>query len=83
MKLIEPDEKSDFHAVLQAQQLAAGDFELHEVDTTDPKTDEVLGLTGFVTVSRKSSGRKKQYPTGDGSTWVAEFARDLAQGAFG
>lgn len=82
MKLIEPDEKSDFHAVLQAQHLAAGDFELHEVDTTDPKTDEVLGLTGFVTVSRKSSGRKKQYPTGDGSTWVAEFERDLLQGAF-
>lgn len=82
MKLIEPDEKGDFHAVLRARHLAAGDFELHEIDTTDPKTDEVLGLTGFVTVSRKSSGQKKQYPIGDGSTWVAEFERDLLQGAF-
>ncbi|AMP04445.1 transcriptional regulator [Collimonas pratensis] len=83
MKLIDPDEKSDFYAILQAQHLAAEDFELHEVDTTDPKTDEIFALTGFVTVSRKSSGRKKQYPIGDGSTWVAEFERDLQQGAFG
>ncbi|WP_407928005.1 transcriptional regulator [Collimonas humicola] len=82
MKLIEPGEKKDFHAVLQARHLAADDFELHEVDTTDPKTDEILGLTGFVTVSRKSSGRKTQYPIGDGSTWVAEFERDLMRGAF-
>lgn len=82
MKLIDPDEKSDFYAILQAQHLAAEDFELNEVDTTDPKTDEIFALTGFVTVSRKSSGRKKQYPIGDGSTWVAEFERDLLQGAF-
>ena len=82
MKLIEPGEQKDFHAVLQARHLAADDFELHEVDTTDPKTDEILGLTGFVTVSRKSSGRKTQYPIGDGSTWVAEFERDLMRGAF-
>lgn len=82
MKLIEPDEKNDFHAILLAQHLAADDFELHEVDTTDPKTDEIFALAGFVTVSRKSTGRKKQYPTGDGSIWVAEFERDLLQGAF-
>ncbi|MEO6920306.1 MAG: transcriptional regulator [Collimonas sp.] len=82
MKLIEPDERNDFHAILQGRHLDADDFELHEMDTTDPKTDEILGLTGFVTVSRKSSGRKKQYPIGDGSIWVAEFERDLLQGAF-
>ncbi|AIY42311.1 hypothetical protein LT85_3153 [Collimonas arenae] len=82
MKLIEPDEKNDFHAILQAQHLDAGDFELHEIDTTDPKTDEIFALTGFVTVSRKSSERKKQYPIGDGSIWVAEFERDLLQGVF-
>ncbi|HWW05404.1 transcriptional regulator [Collimonas sp.] len=83
MKLIEPDEKNDFHAILQAQHLAADDFELHEVDTTDPKTDEIFALSGFVTVSRKSTGRKKQYPIGDGSSWVAEFERDLSSGDFG
>jgi hypothetical protein len=83
MQLMEPDEKNDFHAILLAQQLAADDFKLHEVDTTDPKTDEIFALTGFVTVSRKSTGREKQYPIGDGSAWVSEFERDLLQGVFG
>ncbi|MEM4985936.1 transcriptional regulator [Collimonas sp. H4R21] len=83
MKLIEPDEMDDFQAVLRARHLPADDFELHQVDTTDPKTDEIFGLTGFVTVSRKSSGHKQQYPIGDGSSWVAEFERDLLRGAFG
>lgn len=82
MKLIESDEKKDFHRFLSKQHLAADDFELHEVDTTDPKTDEILALAGFVTVSRKSTGQKKQYPTGDGSTWVADFKRDLLHGVF-
>ncbi|WP_211462022.1 transcriptional regulator [Collimonas silvisoli] len=82
MKLIEPDEKSQFHAILSAQHLAADDFELHEVDTTDPKTDEIFALSGFVTVSRKSTSRQQQYPIGDGSIWVAEFERDLSQGVF-
>ncbi|WP_041741546.1 hypothetical protein [Collimonas fungivorans] len=82
MKLIEQDEMEDFQAILQARQLAADDFELHQVDTTDPKTDEIFGLTGFVTVSRKSNGHKKQYPIGDGSSWVTEFERDLQRGAF-
>ncbi|MFC5474328.1 transcriptional regulator [Paraherbaspirillum soli] len=83
MKLIEPDELNDFNAVLVRHKLAADDFELRELDTTDPKTDEVFALTGFVTVTRKSSGRKQQYPIGDGSIWVAEFERDVAAGVFG
>lgn len=83
MKLIEPDEMDDFQAVLRTRQLPADDFELHQVDTTDPKTDEIFGLTGFVTVARKSSGHKQQYPIGDGSSWVTEFERDLLRGVFG
>lgn len=83
MKLIEPDEKHDFHTVLAKQHLSARDFVLQEMDTTDPKTDEIFALTGFVTVTRKSTDCKKQYPIGDGSTWVSEFQRDLLKGVFG
>jgi len=82
MKLIEPDEKADFHTALHARHLAVDDFELHEIDTTDPKTDEIFALTGFVTVTRKSTGHKRQYPIGDGSHWVEEFRRDLQEGVF-
>lgn len=82
MELIEPDERRDFEAVLARHNLAANDFEFSEIDTTDPKTDEIFALAGTLTVTRKSTGRKKQYPIGDGSIWVAEFQRDLLNGDF-
>jgi hypothetical protein len=83
MKLIEPDELEDFRSVLARFKLAAEDFALAETDTTDPKTDEIPALTGFVTITRKSTGRQAQYPTGDDSHWVEEFSRDLGEGLFG
>ncbi len=77
MKLIEPDEMADFHKVLARFNLPAEDFDLRETDTTDPKTDEIFALTGFVTITRKSTGREREYPIGDASTWVAQFQRDV------
>lgn len=82
MKLIEPDEMAGFEAVLVRYHLDKDDFELKEIDTTDPKTDEIFALTGTLTVTQKSTGRQKQYPIGDGSTWVAEFQRDVVEGQF-
>ena len=82
MELIEPDEMTEFNAVLARYQLDAADFALSEIDTTDPKTDEILALTGILTVTQKSTDRQKQYPIGDGSTWVAEFQRDVIEGHF-
>ncbi|HCI53639.1 MAG TPA: transcriptional regulator [Gallionella sp.] len=77
MKLIEQDETDDFQTVLKRFNLSAGDFELTETDTTDPQTDEIFALTGFVVVMQKSTGLKMQYPIGDGSRWVEEFERDI------
>lgn len=82
MRLIEQDERSDFRAVLRRFNLSEKDFDLVEIDTTDPKTDEIFALTGFVTVTQISTNRKAQYPTGDGSRWVTEFERDMAKGLF-
>ena len=83
MKLIEPDEKESFFAMLARFNLPLDDFALSETDTTDPKTDEVFALTGFVVVTRKSTQQKMEYPIGDGSHWIAEFERDLKKKTFG
>lgn len=83
MNLIEQDEKDDFQAVLKRFNLTAEDFDLAETDTTDPKTDEIFALTGFVVVTRKSTNLKAQYQIGDGSRWVEEFERDIAKNVFG
>jgi hypothetical protein len=82
MKLIEPDEMEDFHKVLARFKLSAKDFDLVETDTTDPQSDEIFGLTGFVTITRKSTGKQNHYPIGDGSTWVAQFQRDIVKKIF-
>lgn len=82
MKLIEQDEKDDFQAVLRRFNLSVEDFDLTETDTTDPKTDEIFALAGFVVITRKSTNRKAQYPIGDGSRWVKEFERDIAENLF-
>jgi hypothetical protein len=83
MKLIEPDEMDHFHTVLKRFNLSAEDFDLVETDTTDPKTDEIFALTGFVVITRKSTHLKAQYPIGDGARWVEEFERDWAENLFG
>jgi len=82
MKLIEQDEKDDFQAVLKRFNLSAGDFNLVETDTTDPQTDEIFALTGFVVVTQKSTGLKAQYPISDASNWLEEFERDIGKNLF-
>jgi hypothetical protein len=83
MKIIEQGEKEVFNKVLARFNLPADDFELRETDTTDPKTDEVFAITGFVVVARKSTNQSIEYPIGDGSTWIERFELDVAKNLFG
>ena len=83
MKLIEQDELEAYHVVLARFGFRGNDFDLSETDTTDPKTDEVIALEGFVVITRRSTQRQEQYPIGDGSKWVEAFERDLARNLFG
>ena len=83
MKLIEQEDKERFYHVLQKHNLLADDFALSETDTTDPKTDEVFALTGFVVVTRKSTHQNIEYPIGDGATWVERFEWDVEKMRFG
>ena len=70
MKLIGQDELDAYRAVLARFGLRGNDFDLSETDTTDPKTDEVFALEGFVVITRRSTQRQKEYPIGDGSACI-------------
>ncbi|AOE88447.1 transcriptional regulator [Ralstonia solanacearum] len=82
VRLIEPDEQREFLATLQRNGQAEDDFELLEVDTTDPKGDENFGLQGYVTVTRLSTKITREYPLGDGADWVQHFRKELEAGTF-
>lgn len=82
MSLIEPDEMKRYAETLHARSCDAADFELNEVDVTDPGSDELLPIKGYVVICRTSTGRCREYPTGDGTAWVPAFERDLLAGRF-
>ena len=83
MKLIEPEELQGFSMVLASHAYAAEDFGLLELDLTDPKSDELLPMKGYVEVRRRSRNIAMDYATGDGTAWVHAFEKDLRSGCFG
>jgi hypothetical protein len=82
MRLIEPDEHQDFLSTVQGRGLAEDDFEVQEMDTTDPKGDENFGLQGYVTVTRRSTNITREYPIGYETGWMQHFRQDLEAGVF-
>lgn len=82
MSLIEPDELAEFSRILKSRQYDFMDFDLREIDMTDPKSDELLPITGCVEIRKTSNGAVRVYPTGDGTFWPYGFQRDLEAGQF-
>jgi len=82
MKLIESDEMQQVVAILKGWKWSLDDFELSEMDVTDPVSDELAPVRGTVNIRRKANGAERQYLTGDGSVWVLAFQRDLLRGYF-
>jgi hypothetical protein len=82
MRLIEADELRQYSQVLKSRSCSPADFELAELDTTDPKSDELLPLKGYVEIRRKSNDVVRAYATGDGTSWVAMFEKDFGTGRF-
>jgi hypothetical protein len=82
MELIEAEDVTEFQRILRSNRLIRADFSLSATDTTDPKTDEVPGLQGELTVRRKSTGQIKQYLISDSTSWLDLFRKDLMRGAF-
>jgi hypothetical protein len=82
MRLIEADELREFSRVLESRSCSGADFELTELDITDPKSDELLPIKGYVEVRRTSNNVVREYATGDGTSWVSVFEKDLGTGRF-
>lgn len=82
MELIEPEEMERYVHILNAHHCSVEDFELHEVDTTDLMSDELLPIKGFLHVLCRSTARWKEYPIGDGTAWISAFDRDFQAGKF-
>jgi len=83
MKLVEADELRQFSEILKSGSCSIEDFELRELDMTDPKSDELLPIKGHVEIRRKSNDVVREYATGDGTSWVSAFEKDLGAGRFG
>jgi len=83
MRLIEADELRQFSEILKSRCCSFADFELHELDMTDPKSDELSPMKGCVEIRRKSNDAVREYTTGDGTSWVSAFEKDLQAGRFG
>jgi len=77
MKLIEPEEMEDFHGVWRDSTSPRRTSIWWKPTPRTRRGDEIFGLAGFVTITRKSTGKQNEYPIGDGSTWVAQFQRDV------
>jgi len=82
MELLEAEDLSEFRNILRASRLSRADFSLSATDTTDPKTDEVPGMQGELTVRRKSTGQARQYLISDATSWLDLFRNDIKGGAF-
>jgi hypothetical protein len=83
MRLIEADELERFTEILKNRSCSFADFELHDLDMTDPKSDELWPMKGYVEIQRKSKDVIREYAIGDGTSWVSAFEKDLDTGRFG
>jgi len=83
MRLIETDELKKFSEILESKSCSFSEFELYELDITDPKSDELTPIKGYVEIRRKSNDAVREYVTGDGTSWVSAFEKDLSAGRFG
>lgn len=83
MRPIEADELRQFSKILKSRSCSLADFELQELDVTDPQSDELPPLKGYVEIRRKSNDVVREYATGDGTSWVSAFEKDLGTVRFG
>ena len=82
MELIEAEDMAEFENILRSHKMDSADFSLSATDTTDPKTDEVVGIQGELTVHCKSTGQSRQYVFSDSAPWLELFRHDIEAGAF-
>lgn len=75
-------ELDDFKTEISRNGFIINDFKLNGVDLTNWQSHQIIEIQGSVTVKRISTQKQKSYSTGHGTSWVADFAKDLKSGFF-
>ncbi len=76
LKIIDESELEDFRNDLKRFNYSANNFWFVEYDKTN-YTSTLYTPNEIIIITAKKSGKSKEYKTGNGSSWVAEFAHDL------
>ena len=80
-KIIDDTELEDYNRAIEKTGYTPGDFEISE--EVDPLTAGLISdVIGTATVTYKTSGAKRTYPVGHGTTWPVDFEIELRAGAF-
>lgn len=83
MELIAKNDLNKFKKIVKMHGMDTLDFSFQEIDTTDPKSDEIYAQQGLLTIKRKSNGKSNQYAISDDTSWLDLFSKDLIEGVFG
>ena len=75
-------ELDDFKTALSKHGYSETDFELNEIDLTNWTPNTIVSIHGEITIKRKSTNKKRTYPSGNGTHWVVDFETELKQGIF-
>lgn len=73
-------QQEDYESAISGKGFNLNDFLITE-ETHKPQSAEYF-VSGTITIKRKSTNIEKQYNSGHGSSWPAEFTDDLNQGKF-
>jgi hypothetical protein len=79
---IHESEAEDFETELRHHKRSEDEFEI--VATQQKLFSQQAGVVspygGTITIKNRKSGAERTYPTGYGSSWVADFSADLRTG---
>ena len=79
---VHKSEAEDFEAELRRHKRSEDEFDI--VATPQKPLSQQAGVIspygGTITIKNKKSGAERTYPTGHGSSWVADFSADLEAG---
>jgi hypothetical protein len=81
LKLLGQDEIDDAHRLMRDCGFRPSDFEI--IPHADPSPSHPSGITGTVTVIRKSNQLTRSYGAGTGERWLEQLQVDLKSGFFG
>jgi hypothetical protein len=79
---VHESEVEDFETELRRHKRSEDEFEIvaSQQKLFSQQAGVVSPYGGTITIKNKKSGAERTYPTGHGSSWVADFSADLEAG---